>query len=147
MATTLLPREALLGRLGGEEFACLLPDVSPAEALARAEELRQTFARVLHYQIGSALLEGRLQVVLADYEEEPLPIHVVYPEGRQAPAKVRTFVDLAVARLRAVTDPLVAPTPAKAPTWRSPTSRSSRRMPRTRGPGWRRPAAATPSAR
>ncbi len=57
--------------------------------------------RVLHYQIGSALLEGRLQVVLADYEEEPLPIHVVYPEGRQAPAKVRTFVDLAVARLRA----------------------------------------------
>jgi DNA-binding transcriptional LysR family regulator len=57
--------------------------------------------RVLHYQIGSALLEGRLQVVLADYEEDPLPIHVVYPEGRQAPAKVRTFVDLAVARLRA----------------------------------------------
>jgi hypothetical protein len=26
---------------------------------------------------------------------------VVYPEGRRAPAKVRTFVDLAVARLRA----------------------------------------------
>ncbi len=36
---------------------------------------------VLHYQIGSALLGGRLQVVLADYEEEPLPIHVVYPRG------------------------------------------------------------------
>lgn len=46
MATTLLPREALLGRLGGEEFACLLPGVSPAEALARAEELRQTFAQL-----------------------------------------------------------------------------------------------------
>jgi DNA-binding transcriptional LysR family regulator len=56
--------------------------------------------RVLHYQIGSALAEGRLQVVLGGYEEEPLPIHVVYPEGRKAPAKVRTFVDLAVARLR-----------------------------------------------
>lgn len=56
---------------------------------------------VLHYQIGSALLENRLQIVLADYEEPPLPIHVVCPEGRQAPAKVRTFVDLAVARLRA----------------------------------------------
>jgi DNA-binding transcriptional LysR family regulator len=39
--------------------------------------------------------------VLADYEEPPLPIHVVYPEGRHAPAKVRTFVDLAVTRLRA----------------------------------------------
>lgn len=57
--------------------------------------------RVLHYQIGAALREGRLQVVLADCEEPPLPIHVVYPQGRQAPAKVRTFVDLAVSRLRA----------------------------------------------
>jgi DNA-binding transcriptional LysR family regulator len=57
--------------------------------------------RVLHYQIGAALREGRLQVVLADREEPPLPIHVVYPQGRQAPAKVRTFVDLAVSRLRA----------------------------------------------
>ncbi len=40
--------------------------------------------RVLHYQIGSALLGGRLQVVLADYEEEPLPIHVVYPRAAGA---------------------------------------------------------------
>ncbi|MCJ2097022.1 GGDEF domain-containing protein [Methylobacterium sp. J-072] len=44
MAGSLLPGEAMLGRLGGEEFACLLPDVSPAEALARAEELRRTFS-------------------------------------------------------------------------------------------------------
>ncbi|TGD97416.1 LysR family transcriptional regulator [Methylobacterium nonmethylotrophicum] len=57
--------------------------------------------RALHYQIGPALREGRLRIVLAEYEEEPLPIHVVHPEGRQAPAKVRTFVDLAVSRLRA----------------------------------------------
>lgn len=56
--------------------------------------------RVVHYQIGPALLDGRLQIVLADYEEPPLPIHVLYPEGRHSPAKVRTFVDLAVARLR-----------------------------------------------
>jgi len=38
--------------------------------------------------------------VLADYEEPPLPIHVLHPEGRHAPAKVRAFVDLAVSRLR-----------------------------------------------
>lgn len=56
--------------------------------------------RVVHYQIGPALLEGRLQIVLADCEEPPLPIHVLYPEGRHSPAKVRAFVDLAVARLR-----------------------------------------------
>ncbi|SDM17582.1 diguanylate cyclase (GGDEF) domain-containing protein [Methylobacterium phyllostachyos] len=46
MAASLLPRDALLGRLGGEEFACFLPEVSPAEALGRAEELRRTFAQL-----------------------------------------------------------------------------------------------------
>ncbi len=57
--------------------------------------------RVLHYQIGPALIAGDLQIVLAEHEEPPLPIHVVHPEGRYAPAKVRAFVDLAVSRLRA----------------------------------------------
>lgn len=57
--------------------------------------------RVLHYQIGPALIAGRLQVVLSAFEEEPLPIHVLHPEGRHAPAKVRAFVDMAVDRLRA----------------------------------------------
>jgi DNA-binding transcriptional LysR family regulator len=57
--------------------------------------------RVLSYQIGPALIAGDLQIVLADHEEAPLPIHVIYPEGRHAPAKVRSFVEMAVARLRA----------------------------------------------
>lgn len=57
--------------------------------------------RVLNYQIGPALIAGDLQIVLADHEEAPLPIHVIYPEGRHAPAKVRSFVEMAVARLRA----------------------------------------------
>ncbi|SDI87565.1 DNA-binding transcriptional regulator, LysR family [Pseudomonas flavescens] len=56
--------------------------------------------RVLSYQVGPALQEGALQIVLDAFEEPTLPIHVLYPEGRQAPAKVRAFVDLAVARLR-----------------------------------------------
>ena len=57
--------------------------------------------RVLSYQVGPALADGRLRTVLSGFEEEPLPIHVVHPEGRRASAKVRAFVDLAVARLRA----------------------------------------------
>jgi DNA-binding transcriptional LysR family regulator len=56
--------------------------------------------RVLHYQIGPALLAGQLQIVLGDYEEPALPIHILHPEGRHAPAKVRAFVDLATTRLR-----------------------------------------------
>jgi DNA-binding transcriptional LysR family regulator len=58
-------------------------------------------SRVLSYQIGEHLMEGRLQTVLSDFEQDPLPIHIVHPEGRRASAKVRAFIDLAVDRLRA----------------------------------------------
>lgn len=57
--------------------------------------------RVLSYQVGPALADGRLQTLLGEFEEEPLPIHIVHPEGRRVSAKVRSFVDLAAAKLRA----------------------------------------------
>ncbi|MDM9622937.1 LysR family transcriptional regulator [Rhizobium sp. AC44/96] len=57
--------------------------------------------RVLNYQIGPALIAGDLQIVLGEYEDDALPIHVLHPEGRHAPAKVRAFVDMVVSRLRA----------------------------------------------
>ncbi|HEY0913693.1 MAG TPA: LysR family transcriptional regulator [Solimonas sp.] len=71
------------------------------EAAIAAATAGWGMTRVLNYQIGPALLEGKLQIVLGDYEEPALPIHVLYPEGRHASAKVRAFVDLAVERLRA----------------------------------------------
>ncbi len=58
-------------------------------------------ARTLSYQIAPHVAEGRLQIVLRDFEPEPLPIHVVHHEGRRASAKLRTFVDFIVDRLRA----------------------------------------------
>lgn len=57
--------------------------------------------RLMSYQIAAHLAAGRLTRVLADYEPPPLPIHVLHREGRQASAKVRSFVDLLVERLRA----------------------------------------------
>lgn len=56
--------------------------------------------RVLHYQIGPALVEGKLQTTLGEYEEPPFPIHVLHPECRHAPAKVQAFLEVAVPRLR-----------------------------------------------
>ncbi|WP_153768321.1 LysR family transcriptional regulator [Labrenzia sp. CE80] len=58
--------------------------------------------RVLSYQIGKDLQDGTLQPILEEHEPEPLPIHLVHLEGRRAPAKVRTFIDFAKQRLRAV---------------------------------------------
>jgi DNA-binding transcriptional LysR family regulator len=62
--------------------------------------------RLLSYQLAPQLAAGALEIVLADFELPPLPVHVVHREGRQSSAKVRTFVDLLVARLRA--DPALA---------------------------------------
>jgi DNA-binding transcriptional LysR family regulator len=56
--------------------------------------------RRLSYQVAPYLASGQLKCVLAEFEEAPLPIHVVHREGRQSAAKVRTFVDLIVERLR-----------------------------------------------
>jgi DNA-binding transcriptional LysR family regulator len=52
-------------------------------------------AMVLSYQVADAVREGRLEVLLAEHEPAPLPIHVVYPSTRLLSAKVRAFVDLA----------------------------------------------------
>jgi len=57
--------------------------------------------RLMSYQVASQLQARRLKRVLGEYEPPPLPIHVLHHEGRQASAKVRSFVDLLVARLRA----------------------------------------------
>ena len=46
---------------------------------------------------------GTLKTVLRDFEEASLPVHVIHREGRHGSAKVRSFVDLAVERLRADT--------------------------------------------
>lgn len=37
--------------------------------------------------------DGRLERILEDWTNEPLPIHVVYPQNRHLSAKVRVFVD------------------------------------------------------
>lgn len=42
----IMRREDLLGRIGGEEFAILLPDVNLAKAVHRAEQLRQAIHAV-----------------------------------------------------------------------------------------------------
>lgn len=57
-------------------------------------------ARLLSYQIGDALANGTLRVVLADYEEAPWPVHILHREGRLTSPKVRTFIDRLAASLR-----------------------------------------------
>jgi DNA-binding transcriptional LysR family regulator len=59
--------------------------------------------RVISYMAAPDLAAGRLKTVLAQYEAPPVPVNVVHHEGRQSTGKVRAFLDLAIAGLRANT--------------------------------------------
>jgi DNA-binding transcriptional LysR family regulator len=56
--------------------------------------------RVFSYQVTDKVREGALEIVLADHEPPPVPVHLVSPHGRLSVPKVRAFVDYAVPRLR-----------------------------------------------
>lgn len=75
--------------------------VNSVEVAIEAALAHHGLARVLSYQVRSDLASGRLKRVLLPFEAAPIPVHLVYPEGRRAAAKVRTFVDFAARRLRA----------------------------------------------
>ncbi|GLO12913.1 LysR family transcriptional regulator [Pseudomonas putida] len=58
-------------------------------------------ARLLSYQVADELASGQLQVILAEYEEAPWPIHVLHRESKYGSAKVRAFIDMLAQALRA----------------------------------------------
>lgn len=80
-------------------------------AVASAVEGRGV-TRLFSHQIAKYVRDGRLQIVLRPYEHTPVPVHLVMPEGRLSMPKVRAFVDLAVARLRAQFASLAVDAPA-----------------------------------
>jgi DNA-binding transcriptional LysR family regulator len=43
---------------------------------------------------------GELDIVLADHEDPPVPVHLLCPQGRLSVARVRSFVDFATPRLK-----------------------------------------------
>jgi DNA-binding transcriptional LysR family regulator len=60
----------------------------------------QGVTRVFSYQVAEKVREGALEIILADHEPPPLPVHLISPHGRLSAPKVRAFVDFAVPRLR-----------------------------------------------
>jgi DNA-binding transcriptional LysR family regulator len=75
--------------------------VNADEAAMNAAVNGEGIVRILSYKIDREIRQGSLVVLLAKDEPPPLPVHLVIPEGRLSLAKVRTFVDFAVERLRA----------------------------------------------
>ena len=56
--------------------------------------------RLFSYHIAEQVREASLKIVLSGYEQAPLPVHLLTPQGRLAVPKVRAFVDFALPRLR-----------------------------------------------
>jgi DNA-binding transcriptional LysR family regulator len=65
-----------------------------ADAAIQYAEQGGGLTRVMAYQAAEALKRGKLTIVLAQFEQPALPIHIVYPTSRLLSAKVRAFIDL-----------------------------------------------------
>ena len=74
--------------------------VNTAEAAIDAAVASVGITRVLSYQAARAVAEGKLQIVLADHEAEPLPINLVHVGQGVLPLKTRAFIDFVAPRLR-----------------------------------------------
>lgn len=74
--------------------------VNSQEVAMQGAVAGEGLTRVLSYQAAADVKAGRLRVILSEFEPEPIPIHVIHREGKRAAARVRAFVDFAVAELR-----------------------------------------------
>jgi DNA-binding transcriptional LysR family regulator len=76
--------------------------INSVDAKVAAASAGFGLAMALAYQVTDEVRDGRLRVLLAEHEQPPVPVHLVYPAGRMAAAKVRAFVSFAAERLRQV---------------------------------------------
>ena len=74
--------------------------VSTAEAAVWAAAQNLGVTRVLHYQCAGAVRDGSLKIILADFEVEPLPVHLIHAARGALPLKMRAFLDFAAGRMR-----------------------------------------------
>lgn len=51
------------------------------------------FAQFLSYQVSDLVRDGKLVIVLKDFEPAPLPVNLVYPGGRLVSARLRALID------------------------------------------------------
>ncbi len=74
--------------------------INTAESAIDAAIAGVGLTNVLSYQVARPMAEGRLKVVLEDYEPDPVPVHLVHASQALAPLKLRRFMEFAAPRLR-----------------------------------------------
>jgi DNA-binding transcriptional LysR family regulator len=79
--------------------------VTTAEAAIDAAIAGVGVTRVLSYQAAVAIKDGRLKVILADFEGEALDVSLIHGGQGRMPLKTRAFLDMVAPRLRAALAP------------------------------------------
>ncbi len=74
--------------------------VNTAEAAIDAAIAGVGITRVFSYQVARAVNDGKLMIVLKDFEPDPIPVSLIYPGREPLPLKMRSFLDFAVPELR-----------------------------------------------
>ena len=74
--------------------------VSTIDAAIEAALASAGVIRTLSYQVAEPVRDGRLQLLLEEFEPAPRPVHLVYDRRNRLPLKLRAFIDFAVPRLR-----------------------------------------------
>ena len=85
---------------GAEAAVRFRLSVNNAQAAVDAAVAGLGVARVLSYQAYEAVRAGKLTVILAKFEPQPLPVSLIYPGHSALPLKLRAFLDWAGPRLR-----------------------------------------------
>ena len=75
--------------------------VNTSEAAVLAAIAGAGLTRVMSYKMEAAKRAGSLELILEEFEPEPLPIHIVYSPRKPVPLKLRAFLDWVTPRLKA----------------------------------------------
>jgi DNA-binding transcriptional LysR family regulator len=75
--------------------------VNTAEAAIDGAAAGLGVTRVLSYQVAQAVLDGRMQIVLGQYEPAPSPVSLIHAGHELTPLRSRMLLDFAAPRLRA----------------------------------------------
>jgi DNA-binding transcriptional LysR family regulator len=96
---------------GGWRFAAAAGDhplkvnarlkVTANDAAVAAARAGFGITRLLSYQVAAEVADGRLRLLMPEYDPPQYPVHILHREGRHASARVRAFIDLLAERLRA----------------------------------------------
>ena len=90
-------------RNGRREFAVPIQSrlcVNTSEAAVIAAVAGAGLTRVMSYKMDAARRAGTLDLVLEEFEVEPLPLHIVYSPRNPVPLKLRAFLDWMTPRLK-----------------------------------------------